>query len=106
MDTLTVTFEVDPSTSGVPNENIRLVEYMRDRYLNFDIYDGESHFLFASAKLPMIDLIRQGAPAVIRDKLVEATHPHLDENRCELVVNIRHEGHNEKEYISSIRPQT
>ena len=40
-------FEIDPSTSKIENENLKLANYMRDRYLNIDIYDADTEFLYA-----------------------------------------------------------
>ena len=72
---LSVTFEIDPSLSRVANENIRLAEYLRERFLTVDIFDGESLFLYGTCKIPMFELLRQGRGTVVRAKECEMCDP-------------------------------
>lgn len=37
-----VTFNIDPSISKMPDEHIKLCEYLKDRYLTIDIFDAEN----------------------------------------------------------------
>ena len=55
---LSVSFNIDPSVSKVFDENVKLAEYMKDQFLTIDIYDADSRFIFATAKLPMYELMR------------------------------------------------
>jgi hypothetical protein len=51
-------FTVDPSVSKIWNEQVRLAEYMRERFLVVDIFDGDSLFLYGSCKIPLFELLR------------------------------------------------
>jgi hypothetical protein len=44
---------------------------MKNCYLNVDIYDAESRFIYATCKLPMFDLLRQGKESVWKAKEAE-----------------------------------
>lgn len=55
---LSISFNIDPSVSKVVDENVKLAEYMKDQFLTIDIYDADSRFIFATAKLPMYELMR------------------------------------------------
>ena len=55
---LSITFDIDPSVSKIKDENINLAEYMKNQYLTVDIYNADSRFIFATAKLPMYELLR------------------------------------------------
>jgi len=39
-----MTFEIDPSNSGVRNEHILLAEYLQSSYLCIDMYDADTRF--------------------------------------------------------------
>jgi hypothetical protein len=41
-DTVEVSFYIDPSVSGVKDENLKLAKYMMHKLVNIDIYDAES----------------------------------------------------------------
>jgi len=41
-DLLAVTFDIDGSISKVPNENVKLANYMKDSMLNVDVFDADS----------------------------------------------------------------
>jgi hypothetical protein len=64
---MSVTFEIDPSTSMVENENIALAHYLKDHY--------------ASCKLPLFELLRQQKSQVIRAKECEICAPDSQEYR-------------------------
>ena len=55
---LSVAFSVDPSISRVKDENMRLVNYLYDRFLTVDVFDAESLFLYGTCKIPMFELLR------------------------------------------------
>jgi len=44
---------------------------MKNCYLNVDIHDAESRFIYATCKLPMFDLLRQGKESVWKAKEAE-----------------------------------
>ena len=56
---LSISFDIDPSVSFIENEHMNLARYLKDQYLTIDIYDADSKFIFATAKLPMFELMRQ-----------------------------------------------
>lgn len=58
-DMLSITFDIDPSVSMVRDEHVSLARYMKDQFLTIDIYDADSKFIFATAKVPMFELLRQ-----------------------------------------------
>lgn len=60
---------------------MKLAEYMRDSMLNIDVFDADSHFLFASAKLPLFEILRQQKPNVVRAKECEISAPDSTEFR-------------------------
>jgi hypothetical protein len=78
---MSVTFEIDPSTSMVENENIALAHYLKDHYLSVEIYDADSKFHYASCKLPLFELLRQQKSQVIRAKECEICAPDSQEYR-------------------------
>ncbi|CAI2360854.1 unnamed protein product [Moneuplotes crassus] len=53
-------FKVDPSLSGIKDENITLVKYLKERVLSVDLFDSNSKIHFGTAKLPLTNLLRQG----------------------------------------------
>jgi hypothetical protein len=55
---LSVAFSVDPSISRVKDENMRLANYLYDRFLTVDVFDAESLFLYGTCKIPMFELLR------------------------------------------------
>lgn len=72
---LAVTFSIDPSMSRVPEEHGRLAEYLYDRFLTVDVFDAESLFLYGTCKVPLFELLRQGAGSVVRAKECEMCDP-------------------------------
>ena len=72
---VTVTFNVDPSKSEIPEENVKLSKYLKERYLTIDIFDGDTKFFFGSCKLPLYQLCRQGAGGVCKPKECEIFNP-------------------------------
>jgi len=83
---LSVLFEVDPSCSKIDDEHLKLAEYMKDRYLTVDIFDADTKFLFAVAKLPLFELLRQRRTSVVCAKEIEASAPDSAEFRCALQI--------------------
>lgn len=55
---LQVIYEVDPSNSGVEDENLILAEYLNSSYLAIDMFDADSRFLYGTTKLPLQELLR------------------------------------------------
>lgn len=55
---LSVAFNVDPSISHIPEENVRLSEYLYDRFLTVDVFDAESLFLYGTCKVPLFELLK------------------------------------------------
>jgi hypothetical protein len=72
---VTVTFDVDPGKSEIPNENMKLVKYLRERYLTIDIFDGDSKFFFGSCKIPLYELCRQRKNGIVKPKTCEIFNP-------------------------------
>ena len=81
---LSVVFDIDPSVSQIANEHMNLAHYLKEQYLTIDIYDADSKFLFATAKLPMYELLRQQHPHVVRAKEIEASAPDSHEFRASI----------------------
>ena len=46
-------FDVDPSISDVPEENLHLARYLKDRVLTIDVWNGDSLMHFGTCKVPM-----------------------------------------------------
>lgn len=99
---MSVTFDIDPSVSRIKNENLKLAHYMQTKLLSIDIYDADSHFLYAVAKLPMYDFLRQGAPFMTRAKKVELMSPDSSEFRGEIKLIIDNQGHEERERLVNV----
>lgn len=55
---LSIVFEIDPSLSKIKEENIKLSEYLKDRFLTVDVFDGDSLFLYGTCKVPLFELMR------------------------------------------------
>ena len=95
-DMLAVSFDIDPTVSKIDGENMVLARYMRDQLLTIDIYDADSRFLFATAKLPLFELLRQQMSHVVRAKEIEASAPDSAEFRCSLQVIMSNQGKQDK----------
>jgi len=72
---------VDPSLSRIEGEHEFLSEYLYDRFLTVDAFDGDSLFLYGSFKLPLFELLRQGKTAAVRAKECEMCDPENGEFR-------------------------
>ena len=57
-DMVSITFDIDPSISKIEDENIKLAEYLMKSYLNVDIYDADTKFLYGCCKIPLYELCR------------------------------------------------
>jgi hypothetical protein len=57
------------------DEHIRLAEYLKERYLTIDLYDAETKFHYATTKIPLYFLMRQGHPSVKVSKELEMCSP-------------------------------
>ena len=53
INALQIIFEIDPSFSKVQNEHMLLAQYLNNSYLNIDMYDADSRFLYATTKIPL-----------------------------------------------------
>lgn len=68
---LSIVFEIDPSLSKIRDENNKMAEYLKDRFLTVDVFDGDSLFLYGTCKVPLFELLRQGRGSVVRAKECE-----------------------------------
>ena len=66
------------------NEHLKLATYLKESLLTIDIYDADSKFLFATAKTPMFEILRQQKIKVVRAKEIEACAPDSQESRASL----------------------
>lgn len=78
---LSVIFNIDPSVSHIEDENLRLCDYLFDRFLTVDIFDAESLFLYGTCKIPLFELLRQSRGSVVRAKECEMCDPESGEMR-------------------------
>ena len=102
-DLLSVTFEIDPSVSKIEQENLKLAHYLKERLLSIDIYDSESKFLFATAKLPLWELLRQQSSSVVRAKEIEACAADSSEFRASIQVIMSNQGKQEKTKLEPVQ---
>ena len=93
---LGVTFTIDPSVNNVENEHLALAEYLKERYLNVDIYDSDSHFLYGTCKVPLYELLRQQRTNVVRSKECDASAPDSADIRGTFAIVMQNKGANEK----------
>ena len=98
-DMLSVTYDIDPSISKIENENEKLALYMKERYLNVDIYDAETKFLFGCCKIPLFELLRQQRTNVVRAKECEACAPDSSEMRGSIQIIMSNQGRNERSLL-------
>ena len=89
---LSVTFNIDPSISKIDNENVRLCEYLYDRFLTVDVFDAESLFLYGTCKLPLFELLRQARGSVVRAKECEMCDPDSGDMRGAIQLIMTHAG--------------
>ena len=89
---LSVIFELDPSLSKIKDENLMLSEYLRERFLTVDIFDGESLFLYGTCKIPLYELMRQGRGSVVRAKECELCDPESGEFRGAIQLIMSNQG--------------
>ena len=50
---LQLIFDVDPSISQVPDENLHLSRYLKDRTLSIDLWNGDSLMHYGTCKVPL-----------------------------------------------------
>ena len=93
---LAVTFDIDPSVSKIENEHIKLAEYMKERLLSVDIYDSDTKFLYACARIPMFELLRQQRPFAMATKDCEACAPDTTNMRGNITIIMTNQGKNEQ----------
>ena len=93
---LSVTFKVDPSETLIKDQHFALAQYLRDRYLNVDIYDSDSHFLYGTIKLPLYELLRQQSPLVKRVKEADVGAPDSPEVRGAFAIIMQNQGETER----------
>lgn len=55
---LSIVFEIDPSISRIHDENVKLADYLMERFLTVDVFDGDSLFLYGTCKIPLFELLR------------------------------------------------
>ena len=58
-----------------------LANYLKDRFLTIEIFDADSRFHFATAKIPLFELLRQQKSHVVRAKECEICAPDTAEFR-------------------------
>ena len=90
---LSVIFNVDPSLSHIADENLRLSDYLFDRFLTVDVFDAESLFLYGTCKIPLYELLRQSRGSVVRAKECEMCDPESGDMRGSLQLIMSHAGH-------------
>lgn len=54
-----VTYHIDPSKDQIEDQHVRFAQYLKDRYLNIDVYDTEKGFYFGTCRIPLFELMRQ-----------------------------------------------
>jgi hypothetical protein len=89
---LSIIFEIDPSISRVKDENIEIAKYLKERYVNIDIFDGDSLFLYGTCKVPLFELLRQGRSSVVRAKECEMCDPESGEFRGSIQLIMSNQG--------------
>lgn len=83
-DLMSVTYDIDPSTSLVKDEHLKLAQYLKEHYISVEVFDAETKFHFASCKLPLFELLRQQKSQVVRAKECEICAPDSTEYRGSL----------------------
>ena len=78
------------------DEHVRLAQYLKERFLTIDVYDANSRFLWATTKIPLFELMRQGSPSIQKVKTVELCAPDSSEFRGSIDLVINNDGHKEK----------
>lgn len=72
---ITTIYEVDPSESHIADEHVQLAQYLRARYMTIELHDADTRFHFATAKIPLFELLRQKRVEVTRGRRVEVCKP-------------------------------
>lgn len=89
---LSIVFEIDPSLSKIRDENNKMAEYLKDRFLTVDVFDGDSLFLYGTCKVPLFELLRQGRGSVVRAKECEMCDPDTGDFKGALQVIMSNQG--------------
>ena len=100
---LSVAFNVDPSISRIEDENVRLSEYLYDRFLTVDVFDADSLFLYGTCKIPLFELLRQGRGSVVRAKECEMCDPESGEPRGAIQLIITNIGHSPSVVVQEVQ---
>ena len=72
---LTWTETIDPSQSSITEEHDDFINYLKERYLTIDIFDGQTQFYFGSCKIPLFEYLRQGKDVITKAKECEIFDP-------------------------------
>jgi hypothetical protein len=51
-------FDIDPSISRIPDEQIEFAKYLKQRALTIDIWDANSLLHFGTTKVPLKEMMR------------------------------------------------
>lgn len=78
--------------SRIKDENMRLADYLRERFLTVDVFDGDSLFLYGSTKIPLFELLRQGRGSVVRAKECEMCDAETGDFRGSLQIIMSNQG--------------
>lgn len=78
-----VVFDDDPAL---------LFEYLKDRYLTIDLFDGENMFYFGSCKVPLVEFVRQQRESVTLPRVCEIQDHQKTLTRGHLCLVMTHKG--------------
>ena len=53
-----INFKIDPSQSQIADEHIRLAQYLKERRLTIEVFNGDTHFYYGSCQVPLYELCR------------------------------------------------
>ena len=70
-----ITFDVDPGLSKIDDEHVHLARYLKNRIMTIDVFDGDSLMHFGTCKLPLVEAMRQGNPAVVKGRELDICEP-------------------------------
>ena len=66
---------MDPSESHIDDEHIQLAQYLRSRCMTIELHDADTRFHYATAKIPLFELLRQKRLEVTKGRRVEVCKP-------------------------------
>ena len=98
-----IIYEVDPIKDKIEDQHIKFASYLKDRYLNVDIYDAVRGFYYGTCRIPLFEMLRQKRESTgDRPKECEIFNPNTSKYCGYLDLIMRNDGARTSELMEDI----